>query len=267
MFLDKIINSVKNSDTRIKIEFLILLFILIVFVIFLTIELKSKWFLNAHWWVAIGTIFLGITAIFQDKIRNFWHKPILDLNFVIEPPDCHKTVLNYIRGGVVVDKASCCYYRLKITNFGRGSAKGVEVMITDKEIKQENGFFIKDNSFLPLNLLWSHYRKVVIENIPPSLFKHCDFGHIVDPQHTNMETEGLMSVGAGIDTVLSLDLAQKPNTGSYIVFPGTYRFKITVASSNTKPITKIFELEYNGFWSDDEKEMLEKAIRVKEIQE
>ena len=266
MLLHKIINSIKNNDTRVKSEFLILLLLLIVFVIFLTIELKSKWFWNAGWWVAIGTISLGIVAIFQDKIRDFWHRPRLNLDFIIEPPNCHKTILNYIKNEVVIDRAFCCYYRLKITNFGEGSAKEVEVMIVNKYIKQQNGLFIEDNSFLPLNLLWSHYGKVVMENIPPSLFKHCDFGRIVEPQYRDREIGGLVEIDSGIKTVLNLDLAQKPNTGSHIVLPGTYRFKITVASSNTKPITKVFELEYNDFWDNNEKEMLEEAIRVKEIQ-
>ena len=64
--------------------------------------------------------------------------------------------------------------------------------------------------------------------------------------------------------VLDLDLAVKPNTGSHLIYPGRYRLGIVVTADNSKPVKKIFELNLNDFWDDNEAVMLEKGLTARE---
>ena len=127
----------------------------------------------ASWLVAIGTFFLAFVAIFvaifQEQIKRFMIKPKLDVEINTEPPDCHKTTLTDIKTGE--SKVDCYYFRFKIWNNGNYSAKDSEVAITKLFKKQENGQYNEDKSFLPLNLLWSHYRTSLMRNIQRRLVK------------------------------------------------------------------------------------------------
>ena len=66
----------------------------------------------ADWFVAFGTILLGLIAIFQDRMRAYLRSPKLDCEIELNPPDCHRTIAQ-MRVGY---SFYTYYYRFKIWN-------------------------------------------------------------------------------------------------------------------------------------------------------
>jgi hypothetical protein len=61
-----------------------------------------------------------------------------------------------------------------------------------------------------------------------------------------------------------LDVEVSPNTGSHLILPGEYRIKLVFAANNLNPINKIYSLIIADKWTEDQKEMLENYIFIKE---
>jgi hypothetical protein len=138
-------------------------------------------------------------------------------------------------------------------------------MITEKYAENHQRRFVKDDNFLPLNLKWSHDGVIVRESIASTLFRYCDFGYIVHPDYKAIPLRPFNIKGEG-KVILNLDLEVKPNTGSSIVFPGKYRVKIIAVADNSRPFSKMFEIDFRDFWDDDERTMLRDGFTVKEVQ-
>ncbi len=200
----------------------------------------------------ISALVLGVAGLFQDWIKSQFYYPELEINFKVEQPDCHKTIITYKHENGLIISKDCYYYRLKILNKGNIRANKVEVIIRKKYTEDEMGKFVEDKNFLPLNLKWSHDGVIIRESIAPSLSRYCDFGHIDKPDLIDL-------------LKLDLDLEVKPNTGSNFINPNKHRFEITAVADNSNPVTKIFEIEFDYFWDDNEKYMLEKGLNSKEV--
>jgi len=258
-------------------------FILLLIVFFSPVILAYLGYFDKEFAAILVALILGIFGIFHDWIRSQFNYPELDIEFNINQPDCHKTFLtrkyevkNWTPAtgikipGVAdgekewhIDNVECYYYRLKIFNRGNYRAEKVEIMILEKFTENSKKRFMKDYNFLPLNLVWGHDGVVVRESIAPLLFKYCDFGCIVAPEHTHIKFPDGGVYEQGV--VLDLDLAVKPNTMSHLVFPGKHRFKIIAVADNSKVVTKIFEIDFQDFWNNDEKIMLKNGLIVKEV--
>jgi hypothetical protein len=92
-----------------------------------------------------------------------------------------------------------------------------------------------DLHFLPMNLRWSDGREIYAEGISPRMGKHCDLGHIVDPQRRKW-TDGDLE---GVDpkqTLFALDLELNPNTQSRLLAAGRYHLNLLVAAANCAPV-------------------------------
>ncbi len=203
------------------------------------------------WIVAMGTVILAlvaIIAIFQDKIRMWLLRPKLQVELDLKPPDCHKTKMRYsyeYRGGAsflpsdpsklpkeqVVDTY---YFRLRVSNSGNHKAESVEIFASELLRFQADGSYDTVDTFLPMNLVWSHYRTIFLPAISPGTYKHCDIGHIVDPEHRSSiltEEKDWPNVDRA-KAIFSFDTAVQPFTLSYLIPPGRYRLSIIVAASN-----------------------------------
>jgi len=192
------------------------------------------------WLIAIGTISLAVIAAFQDKIRGWIMRPKLDIVLDARPPDCHKTWMkSYNPDGTINRQVECYYLRLRVKNSGNHRAELVEVFATGLEKQQADDSFSKVESFLPLNLRWSHISKAFVDAISPEMEKHCDIGHIIDPaQRATLLMEDDPSVGVPDRTLLSFDFVVKPHTMSHLIPPGKYRLSLLIGASNTKPVKK-----------------------------
>ena len=121
------------------------------------------------------------------------------------------------------------------------------------------------NSFLPKNLVWSHFRKMLLPAISPDTYKHCDLGHILHPEGRKT-IPGEHTTWPNVlqdKTILSLDTVVKPYTQSYLLPFGTYRLTIIVAAANAKAQRQTLEIALTGDWYDDEEKMLGEGIGIR----
>lgn len=227
---------------------------------------SAEW---AQWVEAIGTLLAVITALsialYQDKFRALIMRPKLEVSINLESPDCLKIPMTVSfpdeRPAVVVDTY---YFRLRVSNVGNQRAEAVEVFATSLMKRQADEGYKDVNTFLPMNLLWADYRTLFVPAISPGMYRHCDVGHILEPQkrvQVPLEHKEWPNVPLS-RTVLSLDTAVKPNTRSYLLPPGKYRMTLLVAAANSKPMQKTLEISLTGEWYEDEQRMFEDGIGI-----
>ncbi|HWZ22247.1 MAG TPA: hypothetical protein VNW06_06305 [Cytophagaceae bacterium] len=204
---------------------------------------------------AIATFLAVIIALFQDWIRTQWNKANLNFKINLIPPDCHKIQMISIIDGRQ-RTFDVIYLRILVTHLSGNPAENVEVMLT-------NFWQIRDDRtkepvahFLPMNLVWSHFQpRTHIMRVPAGLFRHCDFGFVAN---------------TGDGSILKLDTIVQPNKVEggevpNVIKPGKYQFELLVSGDNVKPKKKIFYLELDKNWSDNETEMLQKYIKISEL--
>ena len=236
------------------------------------------------WIIAAGTIVMAVVAviaIFQDKIRAWLLRPILKVSISVAPPDSHKTKYHFTTeqwitsgsspvysetGKIEISRETDAYYfRLRIENSGNHKAESVEVFATELSRRQADGLFKVVDSFLPMNLAWSHVHWIFFPAISPDTYKHCDLAHIINPQMRSaiqLEDSTWPNISPE-KTILSFDTIVKPYTKNFLVPPGTYRLVISVAAANSKPVNKTLEITLTGDWYDDEQKMLGEGIGIR----
>jgi len=223
----------------------------------------------ADWIVAAGTVVMAVVAVvavFQDKIRAWLTRPKLDVSISVSPPDCHKIpIVRYGPEGEQSVIADGYYFRLRVTNSGNQRAELVEVFAAELSKRQADGTFKAVDSFLPMNLVWSHYHQVLFPAVSPEMYRHCDLAHVIHPQKRGQfpaEDNRWPNIPPE-KTVLSLDTAVKPHTLSHLLPFGTYRLVVLIAAANAKPVKKILEISLTGDWYDDERKMLGEGIGIR----
>jgi hypothetical protein len=223
-------------------------------------------------WLGLFATFLAVfVALFKEELVRLWRRPKLDARINLAPPDCHKTQSTLIdkNTGALICQADCYYFRIWVRNIGNQRAEKVQVFLSKIYRRHANDAFVEDKSFLPMNLKWAHSQllpngpEIFAEGISPSMGKHCDFGHTIDPSYRVKFGHDLPSAKAGA-TILSLDLEMAPATLSHLIPPGIYRFELKLAASNLKPITKKFEMNLTGDFYSDENKMFSDGIGIKE---
>jgi len=216
----------------------------------------------AQWTSAFATFLAVMVALFKDEILRWWRKPRLTVSITLAPPDCHKTTLNYAvqKAAITYSSTDCYYLRVWVSNIGKTRAEKVQVFASKLSRRSADGSFKVVEAFLPMNLRWAHGQQaggtpeIFAEGISPMMGKHCDLGHVVDPEFRKDIGEDLAEVPAD-QTILSLDLEIKPNTRSHLISPGVYRLELRVAAANSAPVTKVIELTITGKWFEEQTKM------------
>src|SRR5262249_38145793 len=116
------------------------------------------------------------------------------------------------------------------------------------------------NDFPPMNLRWSNLGQIFFPRISPEMGKHCDLGHIVDPQRRHLVQEH--NTRLGLSDQLAFDLMVAPNHRGHIIGPGEYRLKLIIAADNAHPRRWIIEISLRGLWDADEERMLRDGIGI-----
>ena len=220
---------------------------------------------TADWIVAAGTLVMaivGIIAIFQDKIRAWLLRPVLQVSILVAPPDCQKTRYQLAKASPETD---AYYFRLRVANAGNQRAESVEVFATELSRRLADGTFKVVDSFLPMNLGWAHGHALFFPAISPGTYKHCDLAHVINPQLRKLsawEDDAWPNVPPD-KTILSFDTIVRPYTKPYLVCPGTYRLVLTIAAANSQAISRTLEITLTGDWYDDERKMLGEGIGIK----
>lgn len=226
----------------------------------------------AQWVGAFATILAVLVALFKEEIVRWWRRPELEASITRAPPDCVQTKAEYSvqRTAHPFAAADSYWLRIWVKNTGKMRAEKVQVFAAALSKRVADGAFKPVDNFLPMNLRWSHAQdqahapEIFADGISPGMGKHCDLGHIIDPQHRVEVGEDLSNVPSG-KTILGLELEVKPNTLSHLIPPGTYRLTLRIAAGNSKPVTKVVEISVTGDWYSDEKRMLSEGIGVRFI--
>lgn len=167
--------------------------------------------------------------------------------------------------------ASVFYLRLWVDNHGRGRADKVQVYAASLSRRTAGGSFARVESFLPMNLRWSHGPpppfgpEIFADGISAGMGKHCDLAHIADPRSSAELGESRPDVETGTPT-LALDLEVAPNSRNHSLAPGTYLLELRVAASNCAPITRSVEITFPGKWFDGEAQMFSDGIGLKVLE-
>lgn len=226
----------------------------------------------AAWVAAIATFAAVVVALFKEELRSLWHKPRFEIKIELRPPHCHKTQMSRVnmQTGQLLGQADCYYLRIWVENVGRQRAEQVQVFAAQLCKRQADGSFQPNPSFLPMNLCWSHTHhrhsgpEIFAEGISPGMGKHCDFGHVIDPAFA--PEMGISIPNLAPDrTILAFDLEMKPNTGSHLLEPGTYRVQLKVAAANAGPSVKHIEITVDGQWFPEEHRMFADGLGFREV--
>ena len=224
------------------------------------ILITNVWWRDTQWCAIIVpfivALMLGALAIFQDWIRRLIWKPKLNVSIRLCSPDCQKIPdINPPRHDIY-------YLRFRVENNGNYQSKDTEAIVIEVFKKEANGEYRELRNFLPLNLVWAHDNLVSMPKIQPKLFKHLNFGYIEKSEFASLNYFGITE---GVNIVFKFGFVIRPTHGSHILLPGDYNITIKFASNNLSPVTKKYNLVISDKWDDNEKEMLQNNISIKEI--
>lgn len=212
----------------------------------------------ANLWVSVGlavvTFLALVVALFQERIRKYWNRAVLDMEINLIPPDCHQISLSNQQGEIV---GQTIYIRIKVLHKSGSAGENVEIMPIHFWRVDENNKLSVLKYFLPISLVWSHFQpRTNTIRVPVSLFRHCDFGHFLKSQN-------------GDKAILLLDTMVQPNPVAdgeipNVIKPGKFHFELLLSGDNVKSLRKKWEIEFDK-WSDNESEMLNSNIKIKEV--
>lgn len=217
--------------------------------------------LSPEWLTALGTVALAVmtflavlVAIFRDTIRAWFVHPELEIS--CSESDWEKTKL-----GSTID---CYYFRVRVSNNGKQRAGSVEILATKLEKMHRDKKFHKVNSFLPMNLTWTHSNKLaVFPGISRDMYRYCDLGKIIRPSdRSKLQNEDDPKFNPQ-KTIFSFELEVKPNSLPHLIEPGLYHLHLLVGCANAKPEKETLEIDCSGDWHNDESKMFADGIGIR----
>lgn len=129
--------------------------------------------------IIFTTLFLGVCALFvpylAENLKRKMFRPKIRLNFDNIPPYSHKTT-HQPKGEEI--PAPIYYFRLEIENYGKSTAKQIEVTLENIWIYNSAEKPIKIQNFFPINLRWVMEKEITMININPNRKRFVDIGHI-----------------------------------------------------------------------------------------
>src|ERR1035441_3583835 len=214
----------------------------------------------AKWLSTIATFLAVIVALFKEDMVQLWRRPQLGARIALQSPDCEKTEVQVVQppqlqlsgtkddmvgtlsvtGNIVSTvplwRGEAFFFRIWIENKGRQRAEKVQVFAARLKVRHVDGIFKPVETFLPMNLRWTHSQGNVPEifaDINPYMGRHCDLGSISDPNNpTQTPLPGLDSGQVSFDLALEVF----PSTQSHRLPPGCYQLEMQLAAANTHPI-------------------------------
>jgi hypothetical protein len=202
---------------------------------------------------AAVSIVTSLLALLKVPIIAFLFSPELRISiFPDDQRDCHTTSLrDQVTGNL---KAPAHYFRLRIENNGLSTAKNVEVSLEKVEELKDNQYEL-NKDFMPLRLLWSHWRNHRWElSIPPGTYRHCDLGYIVGPNDNNI------ACCENGTHVFWFDVMIRPNAGRSSLVPGTYRITVSAFGDNARRSKLAIILEWKGIWKETLAELYQEGL-------
>ena len=237
--------------------------------------------------LVVATFLLGIIAVFQDVLRSWFWCPIIECELDILSPTCNRSLIkpdekeineNYkaITEGYGKDSDLDFYrdyFRLKILNKGKVSAKNVEVIL--KDVKDVNGKTIGLSSD---NLLWSTYEYSNLKELKPIMYwdyispgthQYCSLGFIDDPSkreylkvYENLKSLNKKAIIAYEDeTIFAFNVYWKTYDPKYFIPKGVYFISLVIGCENARHLEKEIKIEVIGKWATQEKDIAEVELK------
>ena len=191
------------------------------------------WGTVGQWVAASATLTAVAVALFKDDILRAQRRPRLHVTAELKAPHCRKTFLgpyNVQRVALTMVTAPCYFLRLWIDNRGRSRAERVQVFVASVSRRSLGGSFETLESFMPMNLRWSHglpdgTPEIVVDGISSGMGKHCDLLRIVHPDN-RVELGDDLEGSEGGTVVGSVQLEVVPNNRAQLLAPGVYRLTL-----------------------------------------
>lgn len=218
----------------------------------------------ATWLTAVGTVFLGVVAIYQDAIRSWLVQPDLRVLYKHSPPFGHRTSW---RSSVNPDLEEPVYYfRFQVKNEGQSQARRCEAVLEELWIYDAGENPNKYPNFAPVNLTWVEVGNHSID-ISPKRGVYCGIGRVSSSSYQlREERDPRRFVDIPGRSISETDLRfvfeqdrvyfSQPNC----VSSGKYAIKVSIYSENAAYREVFFKIAWSGTWQDSEQEMLREIV-------
>ena len=237
--------------------------------------------------LVVATFLLGIVAVFQDVLRSWFWCPIIECELDISSPTCNRSLIKPDEKEINEDYKTFSegygknsdldfyrdYFRLKILNKGKVSARNVEVIL--KDVKDMNGKTIGLSSD---NLLWSTYEysnlkelkpKMYWDYISPGTHQYCSLGFIDDPSkrkflkvYENLKSfKKIAIIEYEDETIFTFNVYWKTYDPKYFIPKGIYSISLVIGCENARHLEKEIKVEVTGKWASEEKEIASEELK------
>lgn len=207
-------------------------------------------------WTAFGSLatFLAVlVALFGEQWWRAWNQPVLKVHVRKDDAGCYYKTKVQLLGAPAhapVQESEAYYFRLWVTNEGRGPAEAVQVFASALSRRDASGTFEAVREFLPMGLLWTHSNppSTSLARLHAKMGHHCELASVVKHE---------------VPAPLTLSVEVAPFTGWHRLERGTYRLTLRLACANGSPRTQTVEIHFGGDWLEDEAAMFRDGVVCK----
>lgn len=220
------------------------------------------WIEQGTWVTGIGTLFLGIVALWGTALIDFLKRPQLNIIYHHQPPNCHKTEDQ--RGG---NSYPVYIFRFKVINVGKTVAKDCQAVLEILAEVGGKGHVINPHKgYTPANILWGSGFYTDTIDIYPNRPYYCGLCRIPSAKFQNtyktddgyVDPTGLkFSLGLILEIHKGFKFFSQPNR----LPAGNYQLTIAIYSSNVAPCKRTFTINWSGKWSE-QIEIMRKEISI-----
>jgi len=219
--------------------------VLIVFgaAVYYLIDVKD----GINWLVAVGTIGMTLIITYIEIIKSWIQKPDIRIEFANERPYC--------RHARTTTGSRPYYCHFVVVNNSPSQADDCEAVLEKIwDWKEKRLGWQERKNFIPVNLKWSaedpdeDFKRACFKTIYPGGREYfCDIG----------------SVREWDEAVEFVFVLIRPFVSQAdFLLPGKYKIQISVYSKNAANVTKKFDVEWLGGWSEKQDEMQER-LKIK----
>lgn len=192
--------------------------------------------------IAIVALVVAMIALIKDPLVAWIFGPRLHVEFdQTNGADLHQIPVNHYADAMLVAQTPAYFARLRVFNTGWSTAEMVELSVIELYRRDVSGTYLRSDTFLPLNLKWSHIGTTYRERIPQTVMKYCDLFHIWKP--------GLPYSTSSLVAVLELEVQRSSGTGR--LQPGFYKLVVQIAAANARATNVTFYLSVPSTWADN----------------
>lgn len=240
---------------------LVVVIIAVLFFIYGWISAGSEgWKWQGWGGIAAVSTFLAVAvalvlAIAGDSISYWGLSPRLSLTLEPEPFHFQKFLLPEGAGAAEYD------IRVSVTNAGTVTAKQVVLDAAKLEVRQPDGTFAPDPTFMAMNLEVTHFGSgtLVVPVVDPGIPRSFDLlqVHYRDPTFIrirNFVQPVQVDPGGG-----------RPQSYPSKKEKGRYRLTLAIGADGIEVKQRVVEFEWSGKWSDDRDDFFNNQLKVKLI--